>query len=147
MKHATQMKIDFMHYGNYDEDAIIKLVTRALQGHGLEFLGADFESMDEVYKAYPDYLDDTIQFDTYPDMFTDYENLIENENYDYEHRVFEVPRDWALEWISKNARYDDGFWNEYTYDDTFQMYEDACKAGVLISEAIEPEHYKEEETK
>ena len=81
-----------------------------------------------------------VTYFTYSDMFTDYENGIENENYDYEMRVIKVPRDWASEWV--RARFGmslDEYENEYDYNDSFQMYEDAMYAGVLISEKIEPE--------
>lgn len=77
---------------------------------------------------------------TYPDMFTDYENGIENENYDHEMRVIEVPMDWASMWV--RTRYGmslDEYENEYDYNDSFQMYEDAMRDGVLISEKIVPE--------
>jgi len=78
-----------------------------------------------------------ITFDTYPDMFTDYDNGIENENYDHEVRLFEVPEYWALKWIAENAPWDvPEFWNEYTWDDTYAMYEDAIREGVLIKENI-----------
>lgn len=135
MKHATQIRIDFLNDGNYDTDKLLKLLNIVFFEQGMDMLGADFESMDHAYTE----LRDVIRFDTYPDMFTDYENMIENKNYDHEHRVFEVPRDWALKWIDENTHYEDGFWNEYTYDDTMQMYEDALRAGALISETIEPE--------
>ena len=80
----------------------------------------------------------TITFDTYPDMFLDYEEHIENENYDNETRVFEVPEVWALKWISKKAPWDvPEFWDEYTWDETYGMYEDAIRDNVLIAEHIE----------
>lgn len=79
----------------------------------------------------------SLTFDTYPDMFTDYENRIENENYDNEMRVFEVPEDWALKWIAENAPWDvPKFWKENTWDETYAMYEDAIREGVLIKENI-----------
>ena len=82
---------------------------------------------------------DTITFDTYPDMFTDYENMIENENYDNELRLFTVPRDWATEWIRKHC---DGITLEefeyvYDWDWSYQMYEDALTEGVIIEEHME----------
>lgn len=77
----------------------------------------------------------TITYDTYADMFTDYDGLIENENYDYECRIIEVPIAWASTWVHRNREMTlNEFWDEYTYDDTIQMYEDAIKDGVLIRE-------------
>lgn len=70
-------------------------------------------------------MNDTITIYTYPPMFTDYENMIENENYDNEVRCFDVPKDWAVAWIRENMGMSlEEFWHEYTYDDTIQMYGD-----------------------
>lgn len=71
-------------------------------------------------------------FETYPDMFTDYENNIENENYDYEMRVFSVPDEWLVRWFDLNGiKSLNAFESEYTWDDTWQMYCDAGIDGVL----------------
>lgn len=136
MKHATQIRIDFLNDGNFDEDKLVEVLSRALSEHGLEFLGYDLESMDH---AYPEHLRNTIQFDTFPDMFTDYENLIENENYDNELIVFEVPRDWAINWIKTELGMSlEEFLNEYTWDDTLAMRYKADADGVLMNEHTEP---------
>lgn len=83
----------------------------------------------------------TITYDTYADMFTDYDGLIENDNYDYECRIIEVPIAWASAWVRMNCEMTlNEFWNEYTYDDTFRMYEDALTDGVLVREWIEDEY-------
>lgn len=79
-----------------------------------------------------------ITLDTYPDMFTDYDSMTENENYDHERRLFTVPKDWAINWMKKNMGMDlDTFLSEYTYDDTMAMYEDAHASEAIISESIE----------
>ena len=80
----------------------------------------------------------TVTYDTYPDVFTDYESLIENENYDNETRFIEIPEAWAKEWVVKNGFPTlDSFNLEYTYDTTWQMFDDATAEGVLVSERIE----------
>lgn len=86
----------------------------------------------------------TMTFETYPDMMIDYERNIENEHYDEQLRYFTVPEKWGNEWIGKflegvgleNLGYD-YFVSLYTWDDTWQMYEDAVKDGVLVEEHIE----------
>ena len=83
----------------------------------------------------------TMTFETYPDMMIDYERNIENEHYDEQLRYFTVPDKWGNEWIEKWLQEnghdpDGGFENRYTWDDTYQMYEDAINAGVVISESV-----------
>ena len=79
----------------------------------------------------------TIEFDTYPDMMSDYENDIENENYDYELRVFTVPKEWAVSWIRNIWGMDfKEFMDTYTWDDTYQMYVSAKYAQVILEEHI-----------
>ena len=79
-----------------------------------------------------------IHYDTYPPMMSDYENCIENENYDNEILWFCVPDEWAFEYIVQETDYNgfEDFEAEYTWDDTLQMYECALRDGVLISEEI-----------
>lgn len=80
----------------------------------------------------------TITFETYSDMFTDYDEYIENENYDDEERVFTVPKDWAIIWIRENCEMSlEEFLDEYTSDDTNDMYCAAILDDVLIEEHIE----------
>lgn len=134
MKHATQISIDFLHDGNYDADRLEKLISLALFEQGMEFLGSDYTRMDHAYAGLLD-----VTFETYPDMFTDYENGVENENYDHEYRSFTVPRVWATIWI---RQYCDGitlaeFENVYEWDWSYQMYENALAEGVIIEEHIE----------
>lgn len=76
--------------------------------------------------------------ETYPPMFSDYDNNVENENYDNEIRVFAVPKEWALKWISDFGMTYEEWCDECTWDDTFQMYSDAVDEEVLIRETIEP---------
>lgn len=72
---------------------------------------------------------------TFPDVYIDYENEIENENYDNEIKAFSVPKDWATAWARTTCGITlDEFRNEYTYDDTAQMLDDAYDQGVLIEE-------------
>lgn len=80
----------------------------------------------------------TVTFETYAPMFIDYEDYIENENYDNEIRVFSVPKALAVDWIFIHYRmgYED-FLNEYTWDDTFNMFGDAIKDKVLVNCDIE----------
>ena len=81
---------------------------------------------------------DMLAYDTYPDMMKDYENGIENENYDNEVRIFTVERDWGEKWIFDNFKQDvEDFNTEYTWDDTFAMYEASIKDGTLIDAYIE----------
>lgn len=83
-----------------------------------------------------------ITFETYSDMFKDYENGVENENYDHEVRLFDVPKVWAVDWIEQTYDMDlDTFMSEYTYDETIQMYEDAIAEGVLIKANIEEDRW------
>lgn len=80
----------------------------------------------------------SLTFDTYPDMFSDYENCIENENYDNEMRMFVVPEDWAINWILENTEWNMAeFWEEYTWDETLVMYEKALSDKVILREYIE----------
>ena len=81
---------------------------------------------------------ETYTYETYPPMFSDYENDIENENYDNEMRMFTVPAYWGIKWMREEAEMTKAeFDTEYTWDDTFSMYEDACREGVIINEWIE----------
>ena len=70
-------------------------------------------------------------------MLVDYDKGIENENYDNEIRVFSVPMQWALNYISKHLHMTlDEFKNEYTWDDTWQMYEMALDEEEIVSNTI-----------
>lgn len=75
--------------------------------------------------------------ETYPPMFSDYDNYIENEDYDDTIRVFSVPKQWAVDWIKHSGYTLDEFLQEYTWDETYEMYEDANSEAVIISEWIE----------
>ena len=44
---------------------------------------------------------DTVTYATYPDMFLDYDEMLENSNYDNELREFTVPTQWATAWIRR----------------------------------------------
>jgi hypothetical protein len=79
----------------------------------------------------------TVTYETYPDMFTDYEELIENENYDNEIREFTVPEAWATEWMLRECKMTPEEFNDwYTWDVTDQMYLDAINEKVLVSTEI-----------
>ena len=80
----------------------------------------------------------TFKFETYPPIMIDYERGIENPDYDNTIRIFEVPYDWAIDWIEGicEMTYEE-YMDEYTYDDTFEMYTCAIDEGVVISEKIE----------
>ena len=77
---------------------------------------------------------ETIKFYTYPNVFNDDDT--ENVNYDYELRSFEVPVPWFLEFILKEWESVEQFFDEFTYDDTWWIYEQAIITGNLISEKI-----------
>lgn len=79
----------------------------------------------------------TITLATYPDMFLDNDCKVENENYDNEFREFTVPLGWAVEWMkSKCNQTLNEFLDEYTWDETIQMYDDARHQNVLYSTEI-----------
>ena len=81
---------------------------------------------------------ETYTYETYPPMFSDYENDIENENYDHELRMFTVPAYWAIKWMREEAEMTKAWFDcQYTWDDTFSMYEAACREGVILKEWIE----------
>lgn len=52
-RHATRMQIDFLHNGNYPEEWIVAhirfMINETLNAYNLEYLGADFESIDHEY--------------------------------------------------------------------------------------------------
>lgn len=78
-----------------------------------------------------------LKIETYPDMMIDYEECIENPDYDSTIRVFKVSKSWAVEWIRERygMTYDE-FMEEYDWDMTWEMYSDACSDRVLISENV-----------
>lgn len=79
----------------------------------------------------------TIVFLTYPPMFEDYERDIENAEYDNQLRAFEVPVWWAVDFIFLTWRMSlEAFLNEYTWDDTYEMYEQAIADDAIVSEEI-----------
>ena len=83
----------------------------------------------------------TRAFDTYPEMFLDYDAMVENPAYDYQTRWFEVPSDWAesfiAEWASERNRNPDEWGDVYDWDDTWFMYEMADADGVIVKEWID----------
>lgn len=92
------------------------------------------------FNPYQFFMDDseTFTFQTYTPMFTDYENGIENENYDNEILVFCVPAIWANEWCVKEFGMSaEEFSEEYTWDDTISMFEDAKADEVVIESHVE----------
>ena len=80
--------------------------------------------------------DKMMTFDTYPDLFDDDEN--ENYNYDYEIRLFTVPSEWAEAWVNKECEMSmEEFMDEYTWEDTNDMYCAAILDDVIVEEHIE----------
>ena len=84
----------------------------------------------------------TITFETYPPMFVDYNTYEENTDYDYTMRVFTVPYDWYIRWLKARTFIhgypdDETFQNEYTWDDTLNMYDHAVYEDMIIEEHIE----------
>ena len=72
---------------------------------------------------------------TYPNMYTDRKNGIENEDYDDEVKVFSVPLAWAEKWLREIFKDTvDDFMDEYTWDDSLYMYEAARTDGVIAME-------------
>lgn len=142
MKHVTKISIDFLHDGDYDAKKLLKLINYALREQGLEPLGDDLESMDHAYPellgSYISKNEEVIEFTTYPDMFSDYEHNIENQNYDNELKVFGVPTAWAVNWIITEGEMTfDEFMNEYTWDNTLAMYDQAVVDDVMLYERTE----------
>ena len=79
----------------------------------------------------------TIKFETYPNYMIDYENDIENVNYDNEMIVFCVPVMWAERWVKLECNMElDEFLSVYTWDDTEAMFNSALIADVVLSEEI-----------
>ena len=80
---------------------------------------------------------ETVQLDTYPPMFVDDDCQTENEDYDNQLRLFVVPLAWAVSWVWLQHRIDfETFKKEYTWDDTYRLYDQAVKDGVVISTEI-----------
>ena len=76
-------------------------------------------------------------FTTYPPMFTDYDQGIENENYDNEIREFSVPKDWVEKYVSTEFTMTlPEFMEEWDWDASYQMFAAAVSAGVLITDCI-----------
>ena len=79
----------------------------------------------------------TITFDTYPPMFDDYDACIENDRYDDELQLFTVPEAWATQWITDHLDMPmKEFMREYTWDETFAMFDAASSQHVVISSEI-----------
>ena len=80
---------------------------------------------------------DNIAFTTQPPAFSDYDKLIENENYDNEIREVSVPREWAEAFIAANfGMAFDEYLEEWDWDSSCQMYEAALSEGVIASDTI-----------
>lgn len=80
---------------------------------------------------------ETISFETYTDMYLDYERSIENEEYDNEMRIFVVPKHWAVDFVFIHYMMSlDDFLNEYTWDESYEMYTSALIDTVIVSEGI-----------
>lgn len=79
-----------------------------------------------------------ITLETYPPMRN--EDGSENRGYDYEMRIFTVPFQWLYEEFNRDnfgtASLEDLLLNEYTWDDTFFLYERATTDEVIVHEQI-----------
>ena len=79
----------------------------------------------------------TITLDTYPDMFTDYDEFIENEDYDNQKREFGVKIAWMADYVSHTWGMTlDDFFKTNTWDENWQLYEMAQRNGALVFERI-----------
>ena len=74
----------------------------------------------------------TVELETYPDMFSDYEKSVENENYDDTSRVFEIPS----EFFNSIVDCAENFFDTYTWDESEQIYNLALSENKIISEKI-----------
>ena len=82
-------------------------------------------------------MSDQITFATYPDMFLDRGEQVENPNYDNEMREFTVPAEWAKAWILSECGMTAKEFDEwYTWDVTDRMYSDSIREKVLVSTEI-----------
>lgn len=79
-----------------------------------------------------------ITLDTYSDLFL--ENHEENPNYDKEIRLFTVPYAWLSEEYKADnlGQFDLDYFliNEYTWDESWWLYERATADKVIIDERI-----------
>ena len=97
--------------------------------------------------------DNTETFYTYPDVFSDADCTIENEEYDDTCKMFTVPQSWAVDWILNNIDYDSNgnhidlsnfpvdellnfFHENYEWDDTLDMYAQAKFEFALLREIV-----------
>ena len=79
-----------------------------------------------------------IAFETYPPCYWDYDRGIENDDYDETIIVFTVPYDWFLDWIKREDEdmTEEEFMDEYDWDWTEAMREDAYRENVVLKEEI-----------
>lgn len=79
----------------------------------------------------------TAELETYPPMFMGDGMYTENPDYDDQLTVFEVPLEWAEQWVVSNGFESmRDFFDNYTWDDTYQMYGEALAQKTVISERI-----------
>ena len=75
---------------------------------------------------------------------------VENRDFDFERcsdaeMVFSVPLDWLQKWLEKNEYLCiDNFLDEYIYDDSQQIFEDAKKDGVEYIHNLDCSYCREE---
>lgn len=81
-----------------------------------------------------------ITLETYPPLMLDYENEIENPNYDEELLVFTVPYPWLYEEFKRDnfgvKDFEDFLIYQYTWDDTQFLYARATTDKVIVHEEI-----------
>jgi len=82
---------------------------------------------------------DAFTFHTYADLLIDADTGEENELYDVTLREFTVPVDWFYRWVyEEDGRSWKDFINEYTWDDTLRMYDQALRDGAVMFDEIVP---------
>lgn len=75
--------------------------------------------------------------ETYPEVFIDYKNKIENPNYDDTLKVFTVPEAWLIRTLEEEEFTIDWFINQSDWDDSLWVYNKAYEEGVLLEEHVE----------
>lgn len=84
-------------------------------------------------------------FYTYSEVFSDFEDYVENADYDSELIQFSVPVNWAVDYIFIHFRMGiEDFMNGYDFDDTLEMMECAEAEGIDVQQKI-ISIYEEEE--
>ena len=75
-----------------------------------------------------------ITFDSFPRTFL--EDGTENPNWDDELLLFTIPYYYFIQWLIDNDIDFDEFMDEYTWEDTYELYECADTDGKVIKEEV-----------